>query len=136
MVPVISKGNYIGNMEIILFTKYFIKVLKNLEGSEKKIIFIVNGDTLKEKLSSDGWKNYIKSPIEGWWFEKRLIPDKDELLFITKLSHDEKFLQKLKMNKEVSYSFKENDEYYRTIILPFKELNNKTSAIILIIRKR
>ncbi len=134
MIPVVYKKHYLGNVEIILFTKYFILLLKSLNPSER-FVLIMKKDILKKKLSPESWKNYINSPIKGWVFEKGIIPKGEGLFLLYDLSKDRKFLQKIKRERKDVYLFKKGDKYYKIAILPFKEANNKVTAILLCIKR-
>ncbi len=134
MIPVVSGKHYLGNVEIILYTKYFIFWLKSFNPLERYVI-IMKKNILKKKLSPESWKNYTKSPIKGWVFEKGIIPKKETLNLIKDLSKDKEFLKKIKKERKDVYLFKEGNIYYKIAIIPFKEADNRVVALLLCIKR-
>jgi signal transduction histidine kinase len=132
--PLFDENNkHLGSVEvsfnIYAFMDSFLNIFK-----VKRLNFLVNGDVVNQKIFDDEVSNYIKSPIEGFYFdkliidklekmEKRIIPNKKskEQLIVTgkKIREGKIFISHFKNAKEI------------VVVIPMiNKLTNKVVASI------
>ena len=93
--PVFNENKkHLGSIEVSFSAKSFIDKYKKLF-KKKKINFLISEKVIKNKVFEDEQANYIKSPIEKFYFDKQILSELDK----------EKFSHKKALKEEIEYQY-------------------------------
>ncbi len=129
--PVFNKNKkHLGSIEVSFSAKSFIDKYKKLF-KKKKINFLISEEVIKNKVFETEQANYIKSPIEKFYFDKQILSELDNENFSHKKALKEKmeyqYISKQILKGEpFCYHFKNNKD-----LVVFIPLINKINGNVI-----